>query len=176
MNTRWISHVIVASSLASSPLLGEALTSNASLVTTPQPRAVVAGLAGNWHFDLYQLGHTSPVASGQREMRLLRDSTKLVWTESFDTKSDTGTGILGYDASKGLYYVLGAYTHEPHPVVLSGRAKGAGRTILFDPAAGNLETHGLLIASELRIVDTAHFEWVASDGSWRVVFTRISRP
>src|SRR5207244_1407971 len=63
MNRRWISQVIVASSLASSPLLSQALTSNASLVTTPQPRAVIAGLAGNWRFDLYQLGHTSPVAS-----------------------------------------------------------------------------------------------------------------
>ena len=173
MNRRWISQVIVASSLASSPLLSQALTSNASLVTTPQPRAVIAGLAGNWRFDLYQLGHTSPVASGQREMRLLRDSTKLVWTESFDTKSDTGTGILGYDSAKRVYYVLGAYTHEPHPTVLIGRADESGRTILFDPAAGNLETPGVLIASEFRLVDIAHFEWVASDGRWRVVFTRI---
>ena len=176
MTTRWVSHLIAAGFLASGPLLGQALTSNAGLVSTPHPQALIAGLAGSWHFDLYQLGRNTPVASGKRQMRLLSDSTKLVWTESFDTKSDTGTGILGYDAAKGLYYVLGAYTHEPHPVVLSGRAKGAGRTILFDPAAGNLETHGLLIASELRIVDTAHFEWVASDGSWRVVFTRISRP
>jgi len=113
------------------------------------------------------------VASGERQMRLLSDSTKLVWTESFDTKSDTGTGILGYDSAKGVYYVLGAYTHEPHPTVLMGRAEGSGRTILFDPASGNLEIPGLLIASELRIVDTAHFEWVASGGGWRVVFTRI---
>jgi len=113
------------------------------------------------------------VASGQRELRLLRDSTKLVWTESFDTKSDTGTGILGYDSAKRVYYVLGAYTHEPHPTVLIGRADESGRTILFDPAAGNLETPGVLIASEFRLVDIAHFEWVASDGRWRVVFTRI---
>ncbi len=173
MNTRWVSHVIAAGFLASSSLQGQALTSNASLVSTPQPQAVIAGLAGNWHFDLYQLGHTSPVASGERQMRLLSDSTKLVWTESFDTKSDTGTGILGYDSAKGVYYVLGAYTHEPHPTVLMGRAEGSGRTILFDPASGTLETPGLLIASELRIVDTAHFEWVASGGGWRVVFTRI---
>src|SRR4029077_6112150 len=173
MNTRWISHVVVAGAVASSSLQGQDLTSNASFVRTTQPQAVIAELAGNWHFDLFQPGHTSPVASGERQMRLLSDSTKLLWTESFHTKSDTGTGILGYDSAKGLYYVLGAYTHEPHPVVLSGRADGVGRTILFDPAAGNLETHGLLIASELRIRDTAHFYWIASDGSCRVVCTRI---
>src|SRR3989442_15936139 len=58
-------------------------------------------------------------------------------------------------------------------MVQIGRADGSGRTILFDPATGNLEIPGLLVASELRLVDTAHFEWVASDGRWRVVFTRI---
>jgi len=106
-------------------------------------------------------------------MRLLSDSTKLVWTESFDTKSDTGTGILGYDSAKDVYYVLGAYTHEPHPMAQIGRADGSGRAILFDPASGNLEIPGLFVASELRLVDATHFEWVASDGRWRVVFTRI---
>src|SRR2546427_9898981 len=88
---------------------------------------------------------TRPVTSGQRQMRLLGDSTKLVWTESFDTKSDTGTGILGYDSAKGVYYVLGAYTHEPHPMVQIGRADGSGRTIRFGPATGHLEIPGLLV-------------------------------
>jgi len=106
-------------------------------------------------------------------MRLLNDSTKLVWTEIFDTRSDTGTGILGYDSAKGVYYVLGAYTNAPHPMVQIGRADRSGRTISFAPDSGNLATPGFFIASELRLVDSAHFEWVAYDGRWRVVFTRI---
>jgi len=173
MNMRWLCCVTAAASLGPSPLVSQARTSRASLPSNPRPQATIAHLAGLWHFDLYTSSQTRPVTSGQRQMRLLSDSTKLVWTESFDTKSDTGTGILGYDSAKGVYYVLGAYTHEPHPMVQIGRADGSGRTILFDPATGNLEIPGLLVASELRLVDTAHFEWVASDGRWRVVFTRI---
>ena len=173
MNTRWISYVVAAASLGSSSLAGQARASNAFLPNAPQPQAVIVELAGLWQFDLYNPGNSSPVATGERRMRLLNDSTKLVWTEVFDTKSDTGTGILGYDSAKGVYYALGAYTHEPHPMVQIGRADRSGRTILFAPDSGNLEIPGLLITSELRLVDSAHFEWVASDGRWRVVFTRI---
>ncbi len=164
MKTRGISWLVAAASLGSSPLVSP---------NAPRPQAVIVGLAGLWHFDLYDSGNTSPVATGQRQMRLLNDSTKLVWTEIFDTRSDTGTGILGYDSAKGVYYVLGAYTNAPHPMVQIGRADRSGRTISFAPDSGNLATPGLFIASELRLVDSAHFEWVAYDGRWRVVFTRI---
>ena len=173
MSMRWVSYVIAATSLGSSPMVSQARPVNASLLSSVRPQAVLAELSGLWHFDLYTSSRTSPVTSGQRQMRLLSDSTKLVWTESFDTKSDTGTGILGYDSAKDVYYVLGAYTHEPHPMAQIGRADGSGRAILFDPASGNLEIPGLFVASELRLVDATHFEWVASDGRWRVVFTRI---
>ncbi len=173
MKMRWLCSVTAAASLGSSPLVSQARPSHTSRLSSVRPQAVIAELAGLWHFDLYTSSQTRPVTSGQRQMRLLSDSTKLVWTESFDTRSDTGTGILGYDSAKRVYYVLGAYTHEPHPMAQIGRADASGHTILFDPAAGNLEIPGLLVASELRLVDAAHFEWVASDGRWRAVFTRI---
>ena len=162
MTNCWISCLVAATCVVSSPLVSQVHTSDASAPSAPRPQAVIAGLAGVWHFELFQPGRKNAVAAGQRRMRLLSDSTKLVWTESSETTSDTGTGILGYDSAKDLYYVLGAYTHAPHPMVLLGRADGAAHTILFDQAAGNLETPGLLVQSELRIVDASHFEWVAS--------------
>src|ERR1051325_944264 len=164
MNPRGISWVVAAALLGAGPLVSS---------SAPRPPAVIVGLAGPWHFDMYDAGNATPAATGQRQMRLLADSTKLLWTEIFDTRSDTGTGILGYDSAKDVYYVLGAYTHEPHPMVQIGRADGSGRTILFDAASGNLESPGVFIASELRLVDSDHFEWVAADGRWRVRFTRI---
>lgn len=151
---------------------------------------VLIALQGKWHFDLYSGGRTVPVASGQREMRLLADSTKLAWTETpldqpqvgrsflgYWTETHlgqlhAGTGLLGYNAVTGTWYVLGAYTHEPNPLVLLGRADRSGRTLVFNP----LETTsgpGTFVSSELRLVDADHFEWVASDGRWRAVFTRI---
>lgn len=118
-------------------------------------KTVLTTLQGKWHFEVYSRGHTPPVASGQRDMRLLADSTKLAWTETETPleqphfgysffgyftadnveQSPPGSGFLGYNANTGAWYVLGAYTHEPNPLVLMGRADSSGRTLIFDPLA-----------------------------------------
>src|SRR5260370_32214475 len=103
---------------------------NGSLPSTPQ--GLLGLLAGTWHFDLYSRGATGPVASGQREMRLWADSVKLTWTETFVGQSKTGTGILGYNAATGVYYVLGALERQPSPMILIGRADTSGDTVGFD--------------------------------------------
>ena len=174
MNTRSVNSVIAAVFVLSGPLSSQARTSGASRQPVPEPHRIIAQLAGTWRFEIYVSGRATPMATGQRQMRLLGDSAKLLWTETFDTRSDTGTGVLGYDSSKGDYYLLGAYTHEAHPVVQVGHSGSSGRTVVFDSTPSDVAPRGVFIASELRLIDNTRFEWVATDRSWRALFTRIS--
>src|SRR6266513_5477438 len=83
-------------------LVAQTGPANGSLPRTPQ--GLLGLLAGTWHFDLYSQASRSPVASGEREMRLLADSTKLAWTDTVTGRPGAGTGILGYNAATGVYY------------------------------------------------------------------------
>jgi len=165
--------LVAASLVLPGLLVAQARQANGSLASTPQELLRV--LSGTWHFELYSQASTSPLASGQREMRLLADSTKLAWTETVAGRSDAGTGILGYNSATGAYYVLGALEHEPSPMILIGRADSSGHTVVFDVAATDirLAKPGVYVTSELRLVDADHFEWVTSDGRGRGIFRRI---
>ena len=52
----------------------------------------------------------------------------------------------------------------------TARHKEAG----FGPAA-EMASPGTFVRSEVRLIDADHFGWVASDGSWRAVFTRVGK-
>jgi hypothetical protein len=171
-------------------LASQAGVSRAPLSSPDSVKAVMIALAGTWQFALYSSDRTVPVASGQREMQLFGDSTKLAWTETLVgqavgttsslgylpqpnlDQSHVGGGFLGYNASTGDWYFLGAYTREPDPIVLIGRADSSGRGFLFRLLEATSRP-GTFVSSELRLVDTGHLEWVASDGRWRAVFTRV---
>ena len=155
------------------------LLKNGTARHASQPSVVAAGellqtLAGNWKFQMYAAGRTDPVASGERVMQLMSDSTKLAWSETFAGQRDTGTGVLGHNSTTDAYYMLGVYTHQPNPIVLVGRPDSSAGTIAFDPTPTNLGlAHpGIFTASVLHLIDQNRFEWRAADGSWRVVFTR----
>ena len=138
-------------------------------------RALIKILAGDWRFAVYHPGNPKAVATGRRDMRLMADSLKLVWTETFDTTPNGGSGILGYDAGKGTYFVVGAYANTQAPFLLVGQVDSAGQSVIFRPipnTASLSNAEGALIDSELHLVDAEHFEWTASDGRWHVVFTR----
>jgi hypothetical protein len=154
-------------------LVGQAGQSNRSLPSTPQ--GLLALLAGTWHFDLYAQGSDGPVASGQRDMRLLPDSMKLTWRETVVGRSEAGAGILGYNTATGAYYALGAVEHEPSPMILIGRADSSGYTVVFDVAStdNRLAKPGIYVTSELRLIDPDHFEWITLGGRGRGVFNRI---
>ncbi len=154
--------------------LSQGRASSARVPSSVGAESLLTPLVGTWHFDMYSADRHDPVASGQREMRLMSDSTKLAWTETFRGRSDTGTGVLGYNAATNAYYVLGVYTHEPNPVVLTGRADPSTRSIAFDPPTNpRLAKAAIFEASTLRLIDANDFEWLASDGSWRTVFSRV---
>ena len=158
------------------PLLGQSTTAGRNLGHLQGSKELVAALAGSWKFELYQRGGSNPVLVGEREMRLLQDSTKLVWTEVIRGRADTGSGVLGYNPTNRSYYLLGAYAHQADPIILWGRADTSARSIAFDPASSDavvLNRPGLFVSSELRVIDPNHFEWVATDGQWRAVFTRM---
>src|SRR5213083_2328707 len=130
--------VIVALLALPGLLLSQAVVSNAPPPSSGGVEALMIALAGKWRFDVYSDGHSVPVASGQREMRLLEDSTKLAWTETLVDpprigpfvgfsfmgnwtepvvdRSRAGNGVLGYNAATGAWYVLGSYSHEPNPL------------------------------------------------------------
>ena len=137
----------------------------------------LAALAGTWQFRMYSADRTTPITSGERVMDETNDSTKLAWRETIVDQADFGTGILGYNAATGAYYMLGVYTHRPNPVVLVGRLDSSFRSITFDPAANlGLARPGIFTPSVLQLIDENRFEWRAADGSWRAVFIRVSSP
>ena len=165
--------------LASAMLLGSAPVASQERASGPASpaarRALIKELAGAWRFAIYHPGDPNAVATGRRDMRLMADSLKLVWTETFDTTPNGGTGILGYDAAKGAYFVVGAYANTQAPFLLVGQVDSAGRTVTFRPIPNTpslSSADGALIDSELHLIDAQHFEWTAYDGRWRVVFTR----
>ena len=164
--------IVVALLITPASLAGQARESTEPLPLSAEPRRLIPMLAGTWRFNIYSSTNSDPVSSGQRVMRLLSDSMKLAWTETFVGRADTGTGVFGYNSATAAYYVFGAYTDETDPFVLTGRADGSGDTILFDPLEG-LGRGGNLIASSFRLIDPQHFEWIASDGRWRAIFTRV---
>jgi hypothetical protein len=173
MKAHSIAHaIVVALLIAPASLAGQVRKSTERVPLSAEPRSLISMLAGTWRFNIYSSTNTDPVSSGQRVMRLLSDSMKLAWTETFGDRADTGTGVFGYNSATAAYYVFGAYTDETDPFVLTGRADGSGDTILFDPLEG-LGHGGNLIASSFHLLDPQHFEWIASDGRWRAVFTRV---
>ena len=166
--------------LASATLLSAVPVASQERVTGPvSPAARIAlikELAGAWRFAVYHPGNPNAVATGRRDMRLMADSMTLAWTETFDTAPNGGTGILGYDATKGTYFVVGTYSNAQAPVHLTGQADSAGRTVTFKPIPSTASLgsgDGVFIDSELHLLDPKHFEWSAYDGRWRVVFTRV---
>jgi hypothetical protein len=142
---------------------------------TADAKTVMAQLAGIWQFAVYQPGRSTPVTTGRRDMRLLADSLKLAWDETFDDRPADGSGLLGYDAGADAFYLMGVQAGTRSPMFLVGHA-GNG-AIQFDPATsptGLANRPGVYVASSVRIVDRDHFEWLAADGRWRVEFTRLA--
>ena len=148
---------------------------NASPPSMAAAGELLQTLAGTWQFQMYAAGRTDPIASGERVMHLMSDSSKLAWSETFVGQRDTGTGVLGHNATTGAYYMLGVYTHQPNPIVLVGRLDPSAGTIAFDPPPTTLGlAHpGIFTASVLHLIDANRFEWRAADGSWQVVFMRV---
>jgi len=169
MNSSTLGIAGLALALATAPVAAQVPTA------TPDAKTVMSRLAGTWQFAVYQPGRTAPVTTGRREMRLLADSLKLAWNETFDGRSADGSGFLGYDAGAGAFYLMGVQAGTHAPMFLVGHA-GDG-TIQFDPAAspgGLANRPGVYVASSVRLVDRDHFEWLAADGRWRVEFTRVA--
>jgi len=148
------------------------VTSTPSATTTA--KQILGELAGSWSFAFYQAGHATPIRTGHRDMRLLADSLKLTWRDTYVGRADTAMGFLGYAPRASSYYLMGVSGHSPDPMYLVGTQTAAG--LEFDPAtspAGAGNRSGVFIASQVRVVDANHFEWRAADGTWWVDFTRV---
>lgn len=140
--------------------------------TTAAKETLVA-LAGSWTFAVYQPGHAAPVRRGHRDMRLLADSLKLMWRDTYVGRADTALGFLGYAPPSSSYYLMGVSGRAPDPMYLVGTRTATG--LEFDPAtspSGVGNPRGVFLASQVHVVDANHFEWRAADGRWWVEFTR----
>ena len=140
-----------------------------------RPGDVIPRLAGTWSFEMFVSGRDYPVGKGQREMRLLADSTKLSWTDEFEGSPAEGAGLLGYDERFTTFYYTSVQTYQSTPVFILGYSKDS--TIVWNPARTaeiwDSEGLGTYIVSELHLIDADHFEWVAVNGAWRVEYTRV---
>lgn len=162
--------------VAAVALAGVSGLAGAQDTTRPmRPGDMIPQLAGTWSFEMFVRGRDYPFAKGQREMRLVADSTKLLWTDEFDGTSTTGAGLLGYDERFAAFYLMSVQTDHSTPTFILGYRRDG--TVVWDPARTSEiwddQRLGTYIVSELRLIDADHFEWVAVNGAWRVEYARV---
>jgi hypothetical protein len=169
MKRRALAIAAIATAIASSTAVSQEPTRSI------RPGDFMPKLAGTWSFEMFARGRDYPYAKGQREMKFVADSTKLLCTEEFDGSPITNVAIMGYDERFTAFYLMSVHTDGSTPTFILGYSEDS--TIVWNPARTSeiWDSQGLgtYIVSELHLIDANHFEWVADNGAWRVQYTRV---
>jgi hypothetical protein len=173
--------------MASSPLAAPLIVALASTaaVLHAQPadsaahersaRLLLQRLAGNWAFEWRSAD--GPGATGKRQYRLLPDSLRVVWDETYNNSRQTGHGALWYHPRAQRFFYFGVYAPSMASILLTGRLEPSGTAVTFDLLPierDSIPFNEGLVRSRLRVSDADGHTWARWDDAWVVKFRRLS--
>ena len=93
-------------------------------------RLLLQRLAGTWSFEWRSADGAG--ATGTRQYRVLPDSLRVVWDESYAASRRTGHGTLWYHPRAQRFFYFGLYAPPVAAMLLTGRFDRLGTTVTFD--------------------------------------------
>ena len=175
----------MASTLERTAAVVAALTCGAAIVPAQLPDSVareqaarrfLRHLAGTWSFEWRSADGVGP--TGTRQYRLLPDSLRVVWDESYAASHRTGHGVLWYHPRAQRFFYSGVYAAPVAAMFLTGRLDWSGTTVTFDllrVANDSIPLNEGLVRSRLHVPDRDGHTWARWDNAWVVTFRRQSR-
>jgi hypothetical protein len=139
-------------------------------------RVLLERLAGEWAFEWRS--PDGPGATGTRQYRVLPDSLRVVWDETYNNSRQTGHGVLWYHPRAQRFFYFGVYAPSMASMLLTGRLAPSGTVVTFDLLPGGNDSIPLnegLVRSRLRVSDAVVHTWARWDNAWVVSFRRVSR-
>ena len=143
--------------------------------STARAQEFLRSLSGEWVAQ-NQFGDTLAGFAGVRSYRLLPDSLRLVWEEVIGDSTDTGHGLLWYDAELERFFFFGLYAGQG-PILLDGSPDHQWKSITFNPTrplGSVFRVNRELVISVLRLTGKDEHTWSRTGGGWVVVFRRGS--
>ncbi len=138
-------------------------------------RAFLRRLAGEWSFEWRSAD--GPGSTGTRHYRLLSDSLRVVWDETYATSRQNGHGALWYHPRAQRFFYFGLYAPPVAAMLLTGRLDASRTTVTFDllpVAIDSIPLNESLVRSRLQLADSARHIWARWDNAWVVTFRRRS--
>lgn len=138
-------------------------------------RVFLRRLVGKWSFEWRSAD--GPAASGTRQYRLLSDSLRVVWDETYVTSRQTGHGALWYHPGAQRFFYFGLYAPPVAAMMLTGRFDASGTTVTFDllpVASDSIPINVSLVRSRLQVADSGRHVWARWDNGWVVTFRRLA--
>ena len=138
-------------------------------------RLFLRRLAGTWSFEWRSADRVG--ATGTRQYRVLPDSLRVVWDESYAASPRTGHGALWYDPRVQRFFYSGLYAPPIAAMWLTGRFDRAGATVTFDllrVGSDSIPLNEGLVRSRLHVPDAERHTWARWDNAWVVTFRRHS--
>lgn len=138
-------------------------------------RLLLQRLAGNWSFEWRSADGAG--ATGTRQYRVLPDSLRVVWDESYAASRRTGHGALWYHPRAQRFFYSGLYAPPVAAMLLTGRFDRSGTTVTFDllsVANDSIPLSEGLVRSRLHVPDGDRHTWARWDNAWVVTFRRHS--
>jgi hypothetical protein len=138
-------------------------------------RLLLRRLAGDWSFEWRSADGVG--ATGTRRYRVLPDSLRVVWDESYAASRRTGHGALWYHPRAQRFFYSGLYAPPVAAMFLTGRFDLSATTVTFDllsVANDSIPLNEGLVRSRLHVPDSDRHTWARWDNAWVVTFRRHS--
>jgi hypothetical protein len=136
-------------------------------------RLFLKRLAGDWAFEWRS--RDGPGATGTRQYRVLPDSLRVVWDETYNNSRQIGHGVLWYHPRVQRFFYFGVYAPSMASMLLTGRFEPSGNAVTFDLLRlqnDSIPLNEALVRSRLRVSDADGHIWARWDNAWVVNFRR----
>jgi hypothetical protein len=136
-------------------------------------RLLLRRLVGTWSFEWRSAQGVG--ATGTRQYRVLPDSLRVVWDETYAGSRRTGHGALWYHPRIQRFFYSGLYAPPVAAMFLTGRFDASGTTVTFDllpVGSDSIPLNEGLVRSRMHAADSERHTWARFDNAWVVTFRR----